>query len=189
MLANNHPSALRIVEWDKAFNYSSNLDFLTSCIQKTKGDVTQRLCTSTELKFYFEGFFLGNSYERPNRNCNLTTTVSGYGWYQLLAFYGVLKKYVGRVKGSDHNHWNVSLDPTKIVDFDAKTLSIMSTIGGVGVLGRQGHAANLCCCYDKSLSEISGERHEVLLLRDIASYIMGNDYFLLHSKLAIGKGS
>ncbi|KVI09715.1 ABC transporter, conserved site-containing protein [Cynara cardunculus var. scolymus] len=72
----------REVEWDKAFNYSSNLDFLTSCIQKTNGDVTQRLCTSAELKFYFEGFFLGNSYERPNRNCNLTSTVSGCepGW-------------------------------------------------------------------------------------------------------------
>ncbi|KAI3673933.1 hypothetical protein L6452_40064 [Arctium lappa] len=99
-------------------------------------DVTQRLCTSTELKLYFEGFFLGNSYERPNGNCNLTTTVSGYGWYQLLAFYGVLKKYAGRVKGSDHNHWNN-------IDFDAKPISIMSTIGGAGVLGRQGHAANL----------------------------------------------
>ncbi|KAJ9540124.1 hypothetical protein OSB04_026630 [Centaurea solstitialis] len=72
----------REVEWDKAFNYSSNLDFLTSCIQKTNGDVTQRLCTSAELKFYFGGFFLGSSYERPNRNCNLTSTVSGCepGW-------------------------------------------------------------------------------------------------------------
>ncbi|KAI3746305.1 hypothetical protein L6452_08732 [Arctium lappa] len=28
------------------------------------------------------------------------------GWYQLLAFYGVLKKYVGGVKGSDNNQWN-----------------------------------------------------------------------------------
>lgn len=72
----------RDVEWDKAFNYSSNLDFLTSCIQKTNGDITRRLCTSAELKFYFEGFFLGNSYQRPNRNCNLTSTVSGCepGW-------------------------------------------------------------------------------------------------------------
>lgn len=27
----------RKAEWDRAFNFSSNLEFLTSCIQKTNG--------------------------------------------------------------------------------------------------------------------------------------------------------
>ncbi|CAI9273407.1 unnamed protein product [Lactuca saligna] len=49
----------REVEWNRAFNYSSNLDFLTACILRTNGDVTQRICTAAELKFYFGGFFSG----------------------------------------------------------------------------------------------------------------------------------
>ncbi|XP_034702796.1 ABC transporter G family member 28-like isoform X1 [Vitis riparia] len=72
-------------DWNQAFNYSFNLDFLATCIQKTKGDITRRLCTSAETKFYFSNFFLkseSSNYLRPNKNCNLTTWVSGCepGW-------------------------------------------------------------------------------------------------------------
>lgn len=72
-------------DWGRAFNFSSNLDFLTSCIQKTRGDVTQRLCTAAEVKFYFSNLFEGGSgsnYLKPNKNCNLTSWVSGCepGW-------------------------------------------------------------------------------------------------------------
>lgn len=69
-------------EWDKAFNYSSNLDFLTSCIQKTNGDITRRLCTAAEMKFYFNSFFEGTNPLKPNKNCNLTAWIPGCepGW-------------------------------------------------------------------------------------------------------------
>ncbi|XP_071734574.1 ABC transporter G family member 24 [Rutidosis leptorrhynchoides] len=72
----------RQAEWDRAFNFSTNLDFLTACIVKTNGDVTQRVCNSAELKFYFGGFFSGSNYLKPNINCNLTSRVSGCepGW-------------------------------------------------------------------------------------------------------------
>ncbi|KAL6123895.1 hypothetical protein ACLB2K_076412 [Fragaria x ananassa] len=72
-------------DWNQAFNFSNNLDFLTSCIQKTKGDITRRLCTAAEMKFYFNNFFVkaeSANYLRPNQNCNLTSWVSGCepGW-------------------------------------------------------------------------------------------------------------
>lgn len=72
-------------DWNGAFNFSSNLGFLSSCI-KTKGDLTQRLCTAAEIKFYFSGFYESGSkstnYLKPNKNCNLTSWVSGCepGW-------------------------------------------------------------------------------------------------------------
>nr|XP_048326976.1 ABC transporter G family member 24-like [Ziziphus jujuba var. spinosa] len=72
-------------EWDRAFNFSTNLDFLSSCIQKTKGDITRRLCTAAETKFYFTSFLESTgsaNYLKPNKNCNLTSWVSGCepGW-------------------------------------------------------------------------------------------------------------
>ncbi|OWM70210.1 hypothetical protein CDL15_Pgr026060 [Punica granatum] len=72
-------------DWNRAFNFSSNLDFLSACIQRTNGDVTRRLCTVAELKFYFNYLFeapLSSNYMKPNRNCNLTTWISGCepGW-------------------------------------------------------------------------------------------------------------
>ncbi|KAI9124335.1 hypothetical protein K1719_004257 [Acacia pycnantha] len=72
-------------EWNQAFNFSSNLDFLSSCIQKTKGDVTKRLCTAAEMRFYFNSFFESSrsaNFLKPNKNCNLTSWVSGCepGW-------------------------------------------------------------------------------------------------------------
>ncbi|KAA8539287.1 hypothetical protein F0562_025979 [Nyssa sinensis] len=73
-------------DWDRAFNYSSNPDFLSLCIRKTRGDITGRLCTPAEIKFYFSNFFEKESesanYLKPNKNCNLTSWVSGCepGW-------------------------------------------------------------------------------------------------------------
>lgn len=72
-------------DWHQAFNFSDNLDFLSSCIKKTRGDVTRRLCTAAEIKFYFSNFFEqsgGSNYLKPNKNCNLTSWVSGCepGW-------------------------------------------------------------------------------------------------------------
>lgn len=48
----------------------------------------QRMCTAAEVKFYFNGFFSSGSsskktnYLKPNKNCNLTSWVSGCepGW-------------------------------------------------------------------------------------------------------------
>ncbi|CAL5404537.1 unnamed protein product [Camellia sinensis] len=74
------------LDWDRAFNYSSDLSFVSSCIQKTNGDVSRRLCTAAEAKLYFSNFFKGGSsstsYLKPNKNCNLTSWVSGCepGW-------------------------------------------------------------------------------------------------------------
>ncbi|KAG6734425.1 ABC transporter G family member 24-like isoform X2 [Carya illinoinensis] len=72
-------------DWDRAFDFSSNLDFLSSCIQKTNGDITRRVCTAAEMKFYLNSFFENpgsENYLKPNKNCNLTSWVSGCepGW-------------------------------------------------------------------------------------------------------------
>ncbi|KDP44011.1 hypothetical protein JCGZ_05478 [Jatropha curcas] len=48
--------------------------------------MTQRICTAAEIKFYFNSFFSQGSkssnYLKPNKNCNLSTWVSGCepGW-------------------------------------------------------------------------------------------------------------
>uniref|UniRef100_A0A7N2MTV5 Uncharacterized protein n=1 Tax=Quercus lobata TaxID=97700 RepID=A0A7N2MTV5_QUELO len=49
------------------------------------GDITHRLCSAAELKFYFNSFFErsgSTNYLKPNKNCNLTSWVEGYesGW-------------------------------------------------------------------------------------------------------------
>ncbi|KAI3981701.1 hypothetical protein MKX01_020644 [Papaver californicum] len=74
-------------DWDGAFDFTKNPDFIASCIKKTKGDLPQRLCTAAELKFYFEGLFerssTGNAnFLKLNSNCNLTSWVDGCepGW-------------------------------------------------------------------------------------------------------------
>lgn len=73
-------------DWNGAFNFSSDLGFLSNCIQKTIGDLTRRLCTAAEIKFYFNSFFgVGSkrdNYLNPNKNCNLTAWVTGCepGW-------------------------------------------------------------------------------------------------------------
>ncbi|WOL17336.1 hypothetical protein Cni_G26127 [Canna indica] len=72
-------------EWNEAFNFSKDTTFISNCLKETKGDLTRRLCTSAEIKFYFNSFSDngGNkNYLRPNKNCNLTSWVSGCepGW-------------------------------------------------------------------------------------------------------------
>lgn len=71
-------------DWNGAFNFTGNLEFLTACIRKTRGDLMQRLCTAAEIKFYFNSFFERGhtNYLRPNKNCNLTFWASGCepGW-------------------------------------------------------------------------------------------------------------
>lgn len=49
------------------------------------GDISRRLCTVAETKFYFNSLFSGAmavNYLKPNKNCNLTSWVSGCepGW-------------------------------------------------------------------------------------------------------------
>lgn len=49
------------------------------------GDMAGRLCTAAELKFYFNSLFqtsVSSNYLKPNKNCNLTTWISGCepGW-------------------------------------------------------------------------------------------------------------
>ncbi|XP_061366128.1 ABC transporter G family member 24-like [Gastrolobium bilobum] len=72
-------------DWNKAFNFSSDLGFVTSCIQKIKGDITPRLCTAAEIQFYLNSLFerpTSANYLKPNKNCNLSSWVSGCepGW-------------------------------------------------------------------------------------------------------------
>ncbi|KAK4403895.1 ABC transporter G family member 28 [Sesamum angolense] len=73
-------------DWNRAFNFSDNLDFLSTCILTTQGDLPQRLCTAADLKFYFTNFIgtatSPKTFLNPNRNCNLTAWVSGCepGW-------------------------------------------------------------------------------------------------------------
>ncbi|XP_021908567.1 putative white-brown complex homolog protein 30 [Carica papaya] len=73
-------------DWDGAFDFTGKLDFLSNCIKKTKGDLTLRLCTAAEIKFYFNSFIKRDgvtiSHVRPNKNCNLTNWVAGCepGW-------------------------------------------------------------------------------------------------------------
>ncbi|XP_010462231.1 PREDICTED: ABC transporter G family member 24 [Camelina sativa] len=74
-------------EWNRAFNFSTNLDFLSKCIEKTKGDIVGRICGTAEMKFYFNASFnKANDTEywqwQPNVNCNLTAWDSGCepGW-------------------------------------------------------------------------------------------------------------
>ncbi|KAL3523484.1 hypothetical protein ACH5RR_016318 [Cinchona calisaya] len=67
-------------EWKRAFDYSSNLDFVSNCITKIKGDFTQRVCTAAEIKAYFNS--IQTLSVKPNVNCNRTSWVSGCepGW-------------------------------------------------------------------------------------------------------------
>ncbi|KAJ3672172.1 hypothetical protein LUZ60_006893 [Juncus effusus] len=70
-------------DWNEAFNFSSDLTFLTNCMKETDGDLPQRICTAAEMKFYFSSLESSQkNYLRPNLNCNLTSWVSGCeaGW-------------------------------------------------------------------------------------------------------------
>ncbi|CAN4120267.1 unnamed protein product [Withania somnifera] len=71
-------------EWNAAFNFTGNTDFLTDCIEHTQGDVLKRLCTAAEVKFYSQLLTKGGGRGnlKPNKNCNLTSWASGCepGW-------------------------------------------------------------------------------------------------------------
>ncbi|XP_009763160.1 ABC transporter G family member 28-like [Nicotiana tabacum] len=78
-------------EFDAAFNFSENSDFLAACLRTTKGDVQQRLCTAAEIKFYStsllevadeSGAARSSNYLKPNKNCNLSSWITGCepGW-------------------------------------------------------------------------------------------------------------
>ncbi|XP_029128636.1 ABC transporter G family member 24 isoform X3 [Cajanus cajan] len=73
-----------VADWNTAFNFSSDLGFVSSCIVKTKGDITQRVCSAAEIKFYLSSLLERSSdnYLKPNKNCNLNSWVSGCepGW-------------------------------------------------------------------------------------------------------------
>ncbi|VVB00339.1 unnamed protein product [Arabis nemorensis] len=103
-------------DWNRAFNFSTNLEFLSSCIRKTRGDIGKRICTAAEMKFYFNAFFNKSSDPgnlRPNLNCNLTSWVSGC-----------------------EPGWGCSVDPTEQVnienskDFPERTQNCMSCCEG-----------------------------------------------------------
>ncbi|XP_023749515.1 ABC transporter G family member 28 isoform X2 [Lactuca sativa] len=76
-------------EWNEAFDFSGDTKFLSNCIQKTNGNILQRLCTAADIKFYVtvlseaekQGFKITN-YIKGNKNCNLKSWVSGCepGW-------------------------------------------------------------------------------------------------------------
>ncbi|KAF7804438.1 putative white-brown complex-like protein 30 [Senna tora] len=71
-------------DWNTAFNFTGKLDFLTACIKLIKGDLTTRLCSTAEIRFFFDRFRNQTSakYLKPNTNCNLTSWVEGCepGW-------------------------------------------------------------------------------------------------------------
>ncbi|KAL8516650.1 hypothetical protein ACS0TY_015055 [Phlomoides rotata] len=69
-----------------AFKFANNLEFLSNCVKENK-DVTKRICTAAEMKFYFMSFMDSKAdaaaqFLKPNRNCNLTSWVPGCepGW-------------------------------------------------------------------------------------------------------------
>lgn len=59
---------------------------LTLNLLHLTGDITQRLCTAAEMKFYFTSFYDKEKTKshvlKPNKNCNLTSWVPGCeaGW-------------------------------------------------------------------------------------------------------------
>ncbi|XP_058769011.1 putative white-brown complex homolog protein 30 [Vicia villosa] len=72
-------------DWEEAFDFTGRLDFVDSCVKK-KGDFRDRICTAAEIRYYFHGFLAQgaatDNYVKPNKNCNLTSWVSGCepGW-------------------------------------------------------------------------------------------------------------
>lgn len=72
-------------EWNRAFNFSLDTDFMSQCMEKQK-DASKRVCTAAEVKFYFTNFFQSGGskadYLKPNKNCNLSSWNDGCepGW-------------------------------------------------------------------------------------------------------------
>ncbi|XP_051113598.1 ABC transporter G family member 28-like [Andrographis paniculata] len=76
-------------EWDAAFNFSKNTDFLSACLNKNR-DAMQRLCTAAEVVFYGAGLVESSEsgstksggFLKLNKNCNLSSWPAGCepGW-------------------------------------------------------------------------------------------------------------
>ncbi|KAL8057646.1 hypothetical protein ABFX02_04G196700 [Erythranthe guttata] len=76
-------------EWNAAFNFSKNTQFLAECLKIDK-DAVQRICTAAEVKFYGasllqsaeSGGAIKSNYLKPNKNCNLSSWSDGCepGW-------------------------------------------------------------------------------------------------------------
>ncbi|KAK7262278.1 hypothetical protein RJT34_29844 [Clitoria ternatea] len=77
-----HIFSMSDADWDGAFNFTKDLTFLTMCTQQLKGDITQRMCTSTEIEGYARSFTTHDKFVKPNINCNLSTWLNGCepGW-------------------------------------------------------------------------------------------------------------
>ncbi|KAJ4747211.1 ABC transporter family protein [Rhynchospora pubera] len=71
-------------DWNDTFGYSSDATFLSNCLAETQGDLSTRICSQAEIRFYFSLFSGGqlSKFLKPNENCNLTSWVSGCepGW-------------------------------------------------------------------------------------------------------------
>ncbi|KAL8197891.1 hypothetical protein R6Q57_030127 [Mikania cordata] len=76
-------------EWNEAFDFSHDTRFLTNCVAKNNGNLSPRLCTAADIKFYFTVIseaekqgFQTSTYVKGNKNCNLTSWVPGCepGW-------------------------------------------------------------------------------------------------------------
>ncbi|KAK6942790.1 ABC transporter family G domain [Dillenia turbinata] len=73
-------------DWQNTFKFEKDLSYVSNCVKNTEGDITQRICTAAEIRFYFESVFgktqTGTNYLKPNKNCNLTYWFSGCepGW-------------------------------------------------------------------------------------------------------------
>ncbi|XP_074379277.1 putative white-brown complex homolog protein 30 [Apium graveolens] len=72
-------------DMNSAFNFSKDLTFINDCVQQLKGDITTRICSAAEMKFYFTSFYKKDGNEdsktnhvlKPNKNCNLTSWDTG----------------------------------------------------------------------------------------------------------------
>ncbi|CAN6271010.1 unnamed protein product [Urochloa humidicola] len=73
-------------DWNQAFNYTSNLEFVDRCLTETQGDLLQRLCTPDEVKFYFSSLYDRDGDKninlKTNINCNISSWRKGCdpGW-------------------------------------------------------------------------------------------------------------
>ncbi|XP_072956515.1 ABC transporter G family member 28-like isoform X2 [Typha angustifolia] len=85
-IANQFSSCIRDPkkDWNDAFNFSSDLGFVSNCILQTNGDLITRLCTKAEIKFYLNSLYSNKeiTFFNPNKNCNLTSWLPGCepGW-------------------------------------------------------------------------------------------------------------
>lgn len=87
-------STIKSLMWSlKVSNIFSSIWIFCPCSHLVwlLGDVTRRLCTAAEIKFYFNSFLERESskaqFLRPNKNCNLTSWVPGCesGWASTVA--------------------------------------------------------------------------------------------------------